>query len=97
MRSHQRASSVSRGGFSAEVIPIQGHDKDAEFVLSKDEVIRPDSSLEMLSSLRPVFDPKYGTVTAVPAISDGASIIILMSDTSKRIKIRATSCDKINV
>ncbi len=99
LRSHQRASqAVSSGGFSAEVIPIQGHDKDANLsLMSKDEVIRPDSSLEMLSSLRPVFDPKYGTVTAgnSSAISDGASIIILMSETrAKELKLEPLAAIK---
>ena len=46
-----------------------------------DEVIRGESTFESLSALKPVFDPKNGTVTAgnASAISDGASALLVMS------------------
>ncbi|MBE8424896.1 acetyl-CoA C-acyltransferase, partial [Leptospira borgpetersenii serovar Balcanica] len=46
-----------------------------------DEVIRPDTTLESLAKLRPVFDPANGTVTAATssALSDGASAMLVMS------------------
>jgi len=47
----------------------------------KDEVIRPDTTVETLAGLRPVFNPKGGTVTAgtSSALSDGASAMVIMS------------------
>ena len=47
-----------------------------------DEVVRADASMEALGSLRPVFNPKGGTVTAgnSSALSDGASCVLLMSE-----------------
>lgn len=46
-----------------------------------DEVIRSDANIETFKALRPVFDPKNGTVTAgtVSALSDGASGMLVMS------------------
>ena len=46
-----------------------------------DDVIRPETTVEALSNLRPSFDPKNGTVTAgnSSAISDGAAAVMLMS------------------
>ena len=50
--------------------------------LAVDEVIRADANIEALSSLKPVFDPVNGTVTAgsSSALSDGASAMLLMSE-----------------
>ena len=44
-------------------------------------MIRPDANIEAFRSLRPVFDPKGGSVTAATssALSDGASAMLLMS------------------
>lgn len=81
-RSHQRAHQATlNGAFSDEIIPIEGHDQDGfAKLMDKDEVIRPDTSLEQLGGLRPVFSAK-GTITAgnASAISDGASGVIVMS------------------
>jgi acetyl-CoA acyltransferase len=82
-RSHQNAHQATvQGRFKAEIIPLQGHDKDGLLrTFDYDEVIRPETTLEGLAQLRPVFDPKNGTVTAgnASAISDGASAVIVMS------------------
>ena len=82
-RSHQNAHQATvQGRFKAEIIPLQGHDKDGLLrTFDFDEVIRPETTLEGLAQLRPVFDPKNGTVTAgnASAISDGASAVIVMS------------------
>ena len=44
-------------------------------------MIRPDANLQSFAALRPVFDPKGGTVTAATssALSDGASAMLIMS------------------
>ena len=82
-RSHKKAHEASvKGYFENEICPIEGHDKEGVLRRSKtDEVIRPETSVEGLSKLRPVFDPKNGTITAgnSSAISDGASALLLTS------------------
>jgi acetyl-CoA acyltransferase len=49
---------------------------------SEDNVVRKDSSLESYAKLRPVFDRKYGTITAGNSspLTDGASALLLMSE-----------------
>ncbi|KAA8732133.1 acetyl-CoA C-acyltransferase FadA [Acinetobacter qingfengensis] len=81
--SHQKAWAATQAGrFNNEIVGINGHDQNG--LLQRcdiDEVIRPDASLESFQALRPVFDPKGGTVTAATssALSDGASAMLLMS------------------
>ncbi len=82
-RSHQRAHAATREGrFENEIVPIEGHDEEGNRVLCEhDEVIRGDTTADILSTLKPVFDPVNGTVTAgtSSALSDGASAMIVMS------------------
>ena len=96
VRSHALASQArSDGGYRNEIVPIEGHTGDgAKALVEADETIRPETSLEGLSQLRPVFDPKNGTVTAGTSsqISDGASAMLVMSRAkaeSLNLKIRA--------
>jgi len=51
-------------------------------VLSSDNGIRTDTSIEQLRTLKPVFDKRYGSVTAGNAspLTDGASAVLLMSE-----------------
>ncbi len=83
-RSHQRAHQATvEGRFKDEIVPIEGHDQTGALVkCDRDEVIRPDTSLEDMAKLKPVFDPVNGTVTAgtSSAISDGASALLVMSE-----------------
>ena len=83
LRSHKRAHQATvSGAFKDEIVPIEGHDeKGALKRCETDEVIRPDTTLEALSALRPAFDPKNGTITAGNAsgVSDGASALLVMS------------------
>ncbi len=83
LRSHQRAHRATvSGGFREEIIPVNGHDeKGALHRFEADEVIRPETSMEALSNLKPVFDPKNGTITAgnASAVSDGAAGLLVMS------------------
>ncbi len=83
VRSHALAHAASEnGGFDKEIIAIEGHDQQGRLTMvAKDEVIRPETNLDSLAALKPVFDPKNGTVTAATssAISDGASALIMMS------------------
>ena len=82
-RSHQRAHQATvEGRFANEIVPTPGHDqKGVPIMVDSDEVIRPDTTVETLATLRPVFNPKGGTVTAgtSSALSDGASAMLVMS------------------
>ena len=82
-RSHQRAHAATvEGRFGEEIIPMEGHDENGFKVLVEhDETIRPDTTVEGLAKLKPVFDPKNGTVTAGSSsqITDGASCMIVMA------------------
>ncbi|ROV58093.1 acetyl-CoA C-acyltransferase FadA [Vibrio ponticus] len=83
-RSHARAHAATvEGRFKNEILPTEGHAADGTLMLLEDdEVIRPETSVEGLSQLRPVFDPANGTVTAgsSSALSDGASAMLIMSE-----------------
>jgi acetyl-CoA acyltransferase len=83
LRSHQRAHAATlSGAFADEIVPVAGHDeKGALRCFDTDEVIRPDTTLPALAALKPVFDPKNGTITAgnASAVSDGAAGLLVMS------------------
>ena len=82
-RSHHRADAARKEGkFKNEIIPIMGHDENGvPFMVEHDETIRADTTVEGLAALRPVFNPKGGTVTAGSSsqITDGASAMLIMS------------------
>jgi len=82
-RSHQRAhKAMLDGRWNNEIVATQGHDAMGALTLVEhDEVIRPETTIETLAGLRPVFDPVNGTVTAgtSSALSDGASAMLVMS------------------
>lgn len=83
LRSHQLAYKAQQSGaFDNEIIAIEGHDDNGALAMIKhDETIRPETTLEGLAALKPVFDPKNGTVTAGSSsqLSDGASAMLVMS------------------
>ncbi|PSU54765.1 acetyl-CoA C-acyltransferase, partial [Photobacterium aphoticum] len=83
-RSHQRAHAATEAGqFNAEILPTEGHDSLGALALFRhDEVIRPDTTADSLATLKPVFDPAHGTVTAgnASALSDGAAGMLLMDE-----------------
>ncbi|SFC07744.1 acetyl-CoA acyltransferase [Marinospirillum celere] len=82
-RSHRLAHEASvNGRFDKEIIGVEGHDAEGRLkLILKDEVIRPETTVESLSQLKPVFDPRNGTVTAgtSSALSVGASGMLMMS------------------
>ncbi|MBA2572240.1 MAG: acetyl-CoA C-acyltransferase FadI [Gemmatimonadetes bacterium] len=82
LRSHKLAAAATADGrLTAEIVPTYIPPRYEE-VAMQDNGIREDTSLEKLSQLRPVFDRKYGTVTAGNAspLTDGASAVLLMSE-----------------
>ncbi|HEX2201864.1 MAG TPA: acetyl-CoA C-acyltransferase FadI [Longimicrobium sp.] len=82
LRSHQLAAAATADGrLTAEIVPAYIPPK-YDRVLQQDNGIRADTSLEKLSQLKPVFDKRYGTVTAGNAspLTDGGSAVLLMSE-----------------
>ncbi len=97
-RSHQRAYAATvEGRFKNEILPTEAHSEDGTlFTLDYDEVIRPETTIEGLSALRPAFDPVNGTVTAgsSSALSDGASAMLIMSE-AKALELGLTIRAKV--
>jgi acetyl-CoA acyltransferase len=82
LRSHQLAwEGTQDGRLTREIVPTYVGPKYDEAV-TQDNGIRGDTSLEKLSQLKPVFDRKWGTLTAGNSspLTDGASAVLLMSE-----------------
>ncbi len=85
LRSHRKAVAAwEQGFFDEEVVPVDTpppHRKAPAGRVERDESVRPDTSLEQLARLRPVFKPG-GTVTAGNAspLNDGAAALLVVSD-----------------
>jgi acetyl-CoA acyltransferase len=82
VRSHAKAIEAWEAGiFDQEVMPYPLAPKYTETV-EQDNIPRTDSTTEKLAGLRPVFDKKYGSVTAANAspLTDGASALMLMDE-----------------
>ena len=84
LRSHQRAAAAQESGdFAREIIPVMGKDEAGlERLVDRDQTVRPDTSMEALAALAPVFVPKTGTVTAGNSspLNDGAAALLVMSE-----------------
>ena len=86
--SQQKASAAQKAGrFKDEIVPVTVKSRRGETVVTKDEHIRHDATLEGMQKLRPAF-AKDGTVTAGNAsgLNDGAAAVVLM--TAKEAKKR---------
>ena len=82
LESHHRAHQATQNGwFEREIVPVETIDEDGNpIIICHDEGIRPNTTLEKMASLKPVFQ-ENGKVTAGNAsqISDGSAAILLMS------------------
>ncbi len=86
------AKAQDQGLFDDEIIPMEtkmllvnketGAEKEVDTVVDRDNCNRPETTLEGLASLNPVFDPEEGSVTAGNSsqLSDGASVTMVMSE-----------------
>jgi acetyl-CoA acyltransferase len=86
LMSHQRAAAATADGrITAEIAPWFGGPK-MDQVVTTDNLVRADTSLDALSKLKPVFDRQYGSVTAGNAspLTDGAATTLLMSEEKAR-------------
>ena len=89
LRSHQRAArATDEGRFADEIVPLEARvhpdvpgAAEVSGLLSADEGVRRDTSLEKLAALKPAFS-ETGTVTAGTSsqISDGAAAVLIMSE-----------------
>jgi acetyl-CoA acyltransferase len=88
---HRCAEAQNQGLYDDEIIPMKtlmmvkdketGEISEVETVVDRDNCNRPQTTLEGLASLNPVFDPENGSVTAGNAsqLSDGASVTMVMN------------------
>src|SRR6185437_16798345 len=82
LRSHRLAAAgTADGRLTAEIMPVYVPPK-FDSILTSDNGIREDTSYEALAALKPVFDRKYGSVTAGNSspLTDGGACVLLMSE-----------------
>ncbi|MBV6496821.1 MAG: acetyl-CoA C-acetyltransferase [Acidobacteria bacterium ACB1] len=81
--SHRKAAEAQAAGrFKDEIAPIEIPQKKGDpIVLDYDEPVRPETTVETLSKLKPAFKRDGGTVTAgnAPGVNDGASAVVVTS------------------
>ena len=79
LMSHQRVE-AARERLAEEIVPIMPAPKYVP--VEKDNGVREGQTMEALGKLRPVFDRRYGTVTAGNAsqLTDGAAMLLVMSE-----------------
>ncbi len=98
MASQNKAEAAQKAGkFKDEILPLEIASKKGTVVFDSDEYIKPGTTLESLSSLRPAFN-KEGTVTAGNAsgLNDGAAAVMMMS-AQKAQQLGLKPLAKINV
>ncbi|HET6760597.1 MAG TPA: acetyl-CoA C-acyltransferase FadI [Gemmatimonadaceae bacterium] len=88
LRSHRLAAAgTADGRLTAEIMPVYVPPK-FDSVLTSDNGIREDTSYEQLAALKPVFDRKYGSVTAgnsSPLTDGGASVLLMNEEKAKAL------------
>ena len=88
LRSHQNtAASYAEGKFDSEIVPSIGRNPEGrKRPINRDQCFRPETSIEALAKLTPVFNPAGGSVTAGNSspLSVGASAIMVMSESKAK-------------
>src|SRR5689334_3619332 len=82
VESHRRAArATDEGRFDREIFPVKIKTDDGEETMTRDEGIRPDSTIEKLAQRKPAFK-EDGVVTAANSsqITDGAAAVMVMSE-----------------
>ncbi len=84
--SHQRAAAATQSGRLAEEIAPWFGGRNMDEVVTTDNLIRGDTSLDALAKLKPVFDRRYGSVTAgnASSLTDGAAVVLMMEEQKAR-------------
>lgn len=77
---HKAEAARKAGRFADEIAPVTVRSRKGDAIVSVDEYIKENVTLEGVAQLRPAFDPKQGTVTAANAsgINDGAAALVVM-------------------
>ncbi|WP_242393591.1 acetyl-CoA C-acyltransferase FadI [Anaeromyxobacter oryzisoli] len=86
LESHRRAALAwDEGKLEGEVMHVAVPPR-FDRVVTRDNVVRKDTTLEALAALRPVFDRRYGTITAGNSspLTDGAAALVMMSEERAR-------------
>ncbi len=86
LMSHQRAAAATAEGRISHQIVDTFPQPDYDRAITVDNGVRADTSAETLANLKPVFDRKYGTLTAGNSspITDGGAAVLLMSEAKAR-------------
>jgi acetyl-CoA acyltransferase len=81
MSHHRAAAGTADGRLTSEIVPWFGG-AGMDIVATSDNGIRPDTSVDALAQLKPVFDRRYGSVTAGNSspLTDGAAVVLLMAE-----------------
>jgi len=86
--SHKNAAQgIADGRLTAEIAPVYVGPR-FDKVITEDNGVRTDTTLEALAALRPVFDRRYGTVTAgnaSPLTDGGAAVLLMDEETAKAL------------
>ena len=83
LRSHQKAiAAMNSGKFAEEIVPVPiPQRKGAQVIFERDETPRPDTTLEKLAKLPPVYPDGVCTAGNSSTENDGAAAVVLMSET----------------
>ena len=83
LESHRRAvAAMDRSTFADEIVAVNVPGRKGSVLVESDESVRPDTSLEALAKLKPVFKREGGTVTAgnSSGLNDGAAMLTIASE-----------------
>jgi 3-oxoadipyl-CoA thiolase len=81
LRSQKRAAKAAADGFLAEeIVGVEVRMKNVTTVVSQDEHIRPDTTLEALAKLQPLYNGGTATAGNASGVNDGAAAMILASE-----------------
>ena len=83
----QRAgAAIAAGRFAGEIAPVTVEGRKGSVTVEKDEHPRPETTVEALARLVPVFDPEHGTVHAgnSSGVTDGAAALVLGTEEEVR-------------
>ena len=84
LRSHRRAAEATdSGAFQSEIVPTWGRDDEGrKRLLTTDQCIRRDTSIESLAALKPAFMPEGGTITAGNSspLNVGAAAVLVVAE-----------------
>ena len=82
VESHRKAAAAwNAGKFDGEVVPVEVKGRKGSVMVTRDESVREDATMESLAALKPAFKKDGGTVTAgnAPGVNDAAAALVVMS------------------